>query len=259
MRILDPRSRVLAACAFALVVVALGQPASAGLALALAVAAAVPARLEFRQTLRRLIALDGFIILAVAMLPFTVPGEAWITVLGLDASREGATQALLIVLKANAVVLMVLALIGALEPVRLGHALGRLGLPDTLVQVMLFTLRYLDVLEHEYRRLRIAMRARAFRLGANIHTWRSVGYLFGMLLVRGIERSERVVAAMRCRGFDGVFRPLAPVERFGHADAVFAFATLAALAMVAGVEVLGCHPEPWRGISSLSTVQAATG
>lgn len=234
---LDPRSRVLAACAFSLVVVALGHVASAGLALTLAVAVAFLSGLEPKATLRRLIALDGFIILAVAMLPFTVTGEPLITVLGFDASREGAVQALLIILKANAVVLMVLALVGTIEPVRFGHAMSQLGLSDKLVQMMLFTIRYLDVLEQEYSRLRIAMRARAFRMGANRHTWRSVGYLFGMLLVRGLERSERVVAAMRCRGFDGTFRPLTPQTRLGRSDSAFALATVAGLAALIVVDM----------------------
>jgi cobalt/nickel transport system permease protein len=49
------------------------------------------------------------------------------------------------------------------------------------------------------------MRARAFVARADRHTWRSFGWLIGMLLVRSFERSERIVAAMKCRGFDGRF------------------------------------------------------
>lgn len=234
---LDPRSRILAVLVFALVAVGLSQLASAALALALSIVAAMLARLELKATLRKLLALDGFVLLAVAMLPFTIPGETFVTIMGLDASRDGMARAALILLKANAVVLMVLALVGTLEPVRLGHAMGRLGVPEKLVQVFLFTIRYLDVLEQEYRRLRIAMRARAFRMGTDRHTWRSVGYLFGMLLIRGIERSERVVAAMRCRGFDGTFHSLAPSSRWGRTDVWFSAATLAGLALVVTVEL----------------------
>lgn len=234
---LDPRSRILAVLIFAVLAVGLSQLVSAALALALSLVAAMVARLEVKATLRKLLALDGFVIVAVAMLPFTIPGETWATIMGLEASREGMARAVLILLKANAVVLMVLALVGTLEPVRLGHAMGRLGLPEKLVQVFLFTVRYLHILEQEYGRLRVAMRARAFRMGTDRHTWRSVGYLFGMLLIRGIERSERVVAAMRCRGFDGTFHSLAPLSRWGRADVLFSAASLAGLALVVTVEL----------------------
>ena len=36
------------------------------------------------------------------------------------------------------------------------------------------------------------LRVRGFKPGSNRHTWRSLGYLVGMLLVRSLERAERV-------------------------------------------------------------------
>jgi cobalt/nickel transport system permease protein len=47
------------------------------------------------------------------------------------------------------------------------------------------------------------MRVRCFRPGVNRHSYRAFGYLVGMLLVRSFDRSERVLAAMKCRGFCG--------------------------------------------------------
>jgi len=235
---LDPRSRVLAAFSFALVVVGLTHLPTLAVAVALAVAAAVLARLEGGATLRRLLALEGFMVLALVMLPFTVPGDPLATVGGLEASRQGAVQALVILLKANAVVLMVLALVGSMDTVTLGQALRRLGAPEKLVQLYLFTVRYLDVLHREYRRLRTAMRARAFTMRSNRHTWTSIGYLFGMLMVRSIERSERIVAAMRCRGFDGTFPSLETPTRFQRPDGLFALASLAGMVMLMTIESL---------------------
>jgi cobalt/nickel transport system permease protein len=51
----------------------------------------------------------------------------------------------------------------------------------------------------------------------------------GLLLVRGMERAERVLAAMKCRAFDGRFREL---EGFAvrRADVVFAIAAVAHVA-----------------------------
>jgi cobalt/nickel transport system permease protein len=235
---LDPRSRVVAAVGFALAVVGLSHSGTLVLALVLAVGTAILARLDAGATLRRLLALDGFMVLALAMLPFTVPGDAVFGVAGWDASRQGLTQALAILLRANAVVLMVLALVGSMDTASLGHALGRLGAPDKLVHLFLFTVRYLDVLHREYARLRVAMRARAFTMGCGRHTWRSVGYLFGMLMIRSVERSERIVAAMRCRGFDGRFPSLQEPTRLRWPDGVFALASLAGMVLLLAVEVV---------------------
>lgn len=233
---LDPRSRVLAAGLFAVLVVGLGHLPTLFAAVALAAAAAVLARLEARPTLRHMLALDGFMVLALVTLPFTVPGDAVFAMAGMQASHQGLAQALVILLKANAVVLMVLALVGSMDTVALGQALGRLGAPEKLVQLYLFTVRYLDLLQREYSRLRTAMKARAFAMRGDRHTWRSVGYLFGMLMVRSVERSERIVAAMRCRGFDGTFPALDQPTRFRRPDGVFALASLAGMVLLVTIE-----------------------
>ena len=106
-------------------------------------------------------------------------------------------------LKANAAVLAVTALIGTMDAVTLGHALAHFHVPQKLTQLMLFMVRYFDVLGREYARLRAAMRVRCFRPAMNRHSYRTFGYLVGMLLVRSFDRSERVLAAMKCRGFCG--------------------------------------------------------
>ncbi|MCG6943262.1 MAG: cobalt ECF transporter T component CbiQ [Thiohalocapsa sp.] len=199
----DPRLLVVALVLFALVTVSLKTPTAAAVALAAALALAAAGGLPLRELLRRLAVLEGFMLVVLATLPFTVPGEAWLTFGPLTATREGLFTAVLIALKANAVVLALLGLLGGLEPAVLGHALGRLGLPEKLVHLLLLTVRQIALLDQEQRRLRQAMRARAFVPRSDRHTWISYGNLIGMLLVRSLERSRRIEAAMRCRGFQG--------------------------------------------------------
>ena len=172
-----------------------------------------------------------YILAMLVMLPFTTPGTPLATLGPLAASAEGLHLAVVIGLKANAIVLMLLALVGSLEPARLGHALRRLGVPTALVQLLVFTVRYIEVLGAEYARLRTAMRARAFTPGTNGHTLETFGYLVGMLLVRASERAERVLQAMRCRGFDGTF-PVLEESRLGQRDGVGTAAALAAVALL---------------------------
>ena len=201
----DPRTRIITAMLFSLVTVSLDHPALLTAALMIAIATALAAGLRPSLLLNRILALEAFMLVMLALLPFTTPGAAVFTLGPLTATEEGLTLALTIALKANSVVLMLLALVGTLEPVVLGHALARLHVPPKLVHLFLLTVRYISVLHQEYQSLRRAMRARAFMPGSNFHTWRSLGNLLGMLLVRSLERSQRVMAAMKCRGFDGRF------------------------------------------------------
>ena len=238
LKTVDARLRVVACGIFALTVVGLTQIPSLLMALALAGCAAMAARLEFASTLRRMAALDGFILFVLFFLPFTVPGEGIFSLNGVTASYEGVLRAVEILLKANAVVLMIMALLGSMEPVELGHAMARLRLPVKFVHLFLFTVRYIEVLGREYRRLRTAMKARGFRLRCDPHTWRSIGYLFGMLLVRGIERAERILAAMRCRGFQGHFHIMTEPEPVGRCDYTFASLSVAAACALIVLESL---------------------
>ena len=202
---LDSRLRVVAAFLFALVVVSSEQFVVLLVGLATALLLARLAKLNFKRTLRRVIAMDMFMIFLIIMLPFTTPGDALFSVAGLPASKEGLLHAFKIALKANAVVLCLLSVVGTMSATTLGYAMARLRVPDKLVHLLLFTVRYLDVIGQEYKRMRRAMQARAFVLRTDRHTWRSIGYLIGMLLVHSLERSERIADAMKCRGYNGRF------------------------------------------------------
>ncbi|SMP16816.1 cobalt ECF transporter T component CbiQ [Shimia sagamensis] len=200
---LDPRVRIVMACVFAMVTVALVDIPSLIAALMVSVGLLILSRLPIRRTLKRMAMMDSFIIFMLVLLPFTMPGDEMFSVFGFPASWQGLWKAIEIGLTANAVILTLMVLVGTMEPVTLGHALHKLRCPEVLVHLLMFTVRYIEVLREEYLRLRGAMKIRGFRPGTNWHTYRSFGYLVGMMLVRAIERSERILGAMKCRGFSG--------------------------------------------------------
>ncbi|PLX37804.1 MAG: cobalt ECF transporter T component CbiQ [Hyphomicrobiales bacterium] len=222
----DPRVRILAAVAFAVTTVSCSSLGVLALALGAAVTLMLLANLPVAATLKRMAAMDGFIVFILLLLPFTVPGEPVFTLWGFEASREGFVQAIAIGLTANAVVLSLMALVGSMEAVTLGHALHALKVQASLVHLLLFTVRYIEVLHQEYLRLRTAMKARGFRPSNSLHTYRSFGYLVGMMLVRALERSERIMDAMKCRGFTGSI-PMLSRFALSPADAVFGLAIAA--------------------------------
>lgn len=204
----DPRARLLAMLLFVAVAVTLDQIGPLAVMLLFSLLLSKIVNIDWRTIRKRLLAFEGFMLLVLLFLPFTYPGETLATLWGMSISEAGIMHAVVIVLRANAVVLAVLALIGTLEPMTLGHAMARLGVPQKLVALFLMTVRYIDVLFAEYASLRTAMSARGFKATTSMHTWRSFAWLIGMLLVRSMERAQRVYDAMICRGFDGRYHLL---------------------------------------------------
>jgi cobalt/nickel transport system permease protein len=232
----DPRALLVAVILFALVTVSLETLTATAAAFALAAAAAA-AGMPLRDLLRRLVVLEGLMGVVLITLPFTVPGDVLFALGPLAATREGLLYAALIILKAHAVLLALMGLVGGLEPAVLGHALARIGAPEKLVHLLLLTIRQIELLQQEHLRLRQAMRARAFVPRSDRHTWRSYGNLVGMLLVRSLERSRRIQAAMRCRGFHGQLY-LLDSRWWRGADTVFLLGVLTLLGALLALERL---------------------
>lgn len=229
---------------FAVAVILLQGTFALLVALTLAAAVALGAPVPPRTLGARLAAINGFVLLLAVTLPFSVQGEPVASIAGLAASREGLHQALLIALRANAIALMLSGLLAGMDAVRLAQALQGLAMPSKLVQLMLFTIRYLEVLGREQERLRTAMRARAFVLRANRHGLKSLGYLLGMLLVRSLERAGRVHEAMRCRGFSGqLCLPLDPPR--GSRDRRFLLLALGCVVCLLLLDQLIGAPAAW--------------
>jgi len=161
--------------------------------------------LTVRQTVKRLLAMDCLILFTVALIPFSVSGEPVFSLLSFSATKPGILMAMMILLKANIVLLAVMSLSAGIDALTLGKALVELGVSRRFALLMQFTVRYIEVLFLEFHRLRQAMKARGFKAKNTMHTWRSYGFLFGMLLVRSFDRADRISQAMKCRGFRGHF------------------------------------------------------
>ena len=218
---LDARIRIVATLATVVALLAIRSPVILAGLLPVAVGAAVALGITTRELRGRLVHVEGFLAVLVILLPLTVPGPTWLSIGPFDLSKPGLDRAVLILLRVNLAAIAILTLLAGLEPVRLGHALARLGMPEKLVHVLLFTARWVALVREEARRLHDAMRARAFRAATSRHGFRSLAHFVGQLLVRAFERAERVDEAMRCRAFAGRF-VLVAEERAGVPDAVFA-------------------------------------
>jgi cobalt/nickel transport system permease protein len=234
----DPRWK-LAALAPAAVAAAFPRAWPAVLlAFAGALLLAALARLPPRWYLRRVAVVLGFLALFVVPLPFLLRGggPAW----GYGpffVSLHGANVAAQLVVKTTTVLTIVLVLLATAPLDATLKAAHHLRVPGLLVQLALLSYRYLFVLAEELSRLRVALRVRAFRSRVSAHSYRTIGHVAGTLLVRGHERAERVGHAMRCRGFDGVFRSLTEF-RTTAADVLLWVSVVAAAGGVVALDLL---------------------
>jgi cobalt/nickel transport system permease protein len=209
---LDPRIKIVVALLFSVIVAIADRSLCLATAVCFSLVLLLVARLPLREVLLRLLAVNAFILFLWLFLPFTYGGEKLFSIGPLTATREGIIYALLITVKSNTIVVALIALLATTPIITLGHALGHLYVPSKLIHLLFFTVRYLQVLHLEYDRLRAAMRIRAFRPGTNLHTYRSLAYLIGMLLIKSFDRADRIRKAMLCRGFHGEFYLLSHFE-----------------------------------------------
>ena len=83
-------------------------------------------------------------------------------------------------------------------------ALERFRVPRPFIVQLMFLYRYMFVLTEESQRMVRARAVRSFS-GGSIHFMTFVS-IIGHLLLRTLDRAERVYRAMCCRGFDGHIR-----------------------------------------------------
>lgn len=97
-------------------------------------------------------------------------------------------------------------------------ALERFRVPSVFIMQLLFLYRYLFVLMEEALRM---SRARTLRSsGSSATGMRVYGSLIGHLLLRTLNKAERIHLAMRCRGFDGHIR-INRATSFGRREVAF--------------------------------------
>ncbi|MGI5874911.1 MAG: cobalt ECF transporter T component CbiQ [Bacillota bacterium] len=98
----------------------------------------------------------------------------------------------------------VLILIATTPSFALFSQLRRFHIPQLLVMTVMLTYRYIFLLLDEAANMTLAYHLRApNQKGVQM---KDMGSFLGQLILRCFDRSERVYAAMECRGFDGEYR-----------------------------------------------------
>jgi cobalt/nickel transport system permease protein len=172
-------------------------------------------------SVKRVLGVNVFLIFIWLFIPFSFQdGDVIYRIFGLSITKEGVDLSILVSLKALAITFGAAAIIGSSSIYTMLIGARALGVPEKIIAILLLMNRYIGVVGDEYSRLRNAMRIRGFVPKLSKHTLKSVANLCGMLLVRGFERADRVLAAMLSRGYNGRFW-LKPNLKFKYIDFLF--------------------------------------
>ena len=219
---LDPRTKIVVALSLILAVAL--TPAGAfgayGLLYLYLLLAVLAARVELPYVIKRSFIAIPFALAAVT-LPFTVPGQTMATLPilgGITLSVEGVIRFVSILLKSWISVQVAVLLVASTPFPELLWGLRALHVPATLVAIVGFAYRYLFVLSDEALRMMQARAARSAvvvgRRGGGSLLWRGkvTGRMVGNLMLRSLDRSERIYNAMAARGYQGQMRVLNPPQ-----------------------------------------------
>jgi cobalt/nickel transport system permease protein len=215
---LDPRVKVLIALGFIISVALLpdGAWVAYGVAFLLVMGLSLAARLSPLTVFKRSLVGLPFLLAAVTVL-FTIPGQVlWQGPFGVTLTDGGLIRFTSIIARSLVSLQAAVWLTATTRFPDLLHALRHLKVPAILVSIIAFMYRYLFVLADEVQRL---LRGRAARSGRRPGLksggsigWRAsvTGHMAGQLLVRSLDRSERVYNAMLARGYRGEMLTMSP-------------------------------------------------
>ncbi len=235
---LDPRVKLLATLAFIVVVMSFGRYELRALLpyalypLALFSLSGLPAR----PLVKALLMAAPFAV-AVGLFNPVFDRAPMLELAGVELSGGWVSFAS-IVLRFGLTVSAAILLVATTGIYRTGMALERLGAPRVFVLQLLFVYRYLFVLGSEAASIARGVRLRSFGRPTSIALF---GRLAGSLLLRTLDRAQRIHRAMVGRGFDGTIRFLGAL-RLRPVDAVFLLVTIGLILVfrwVDGPELLG--------------------
>jgi cobalt/nickel transport system permease protein len=208
---MPPHAKLVGLVAFVLLVVSVPPKEWAALLglLLVGVAVLLSTRVPLRHLLPRLAVELPFAVFAL-LLPFVAVGPQ--VALGpFTVSQSGLDAAVALLLKGTTGVVVAVAFAVTTRPRDLVRALQHLRVPDTLVTIAGFMVRYVDVVGDQMRRMRVARASRGFS-SRSVRAWPALAASTGALFIRSYERGERVHLAMVSRGWSGrmpVTEPLA--------------------------------------------------
>ncbi len=201
----DPRFKITGLATLIAVIAYLRDARQLALVFFVAVILVASTKLPWNFVVKALKIPVAFLLVMLPVLALTAGGETlcqWGPAL---VYQQGIQTGAVIGVRAVSIMLVFIALLGTTRLHTTMQALQCLRLPDKLVNLLLFTYRYIFLYIDEKERLRRAVRLRGFNSSGALLRLRTLAGLVVNLLVHSIGHSERITSAMHLRGFNGKF------------------------------------------------------
>ena len=150
---------------------------------------------SFFPYLKRWFALIIFIALMWATLSWKI-GEN-----GIELNFQGIELAEKLSLRTHLLLISLWLFLWNINDAVLVQAIGKLPLPEKLIQLFVLTVRYIALLGELRQKMDIAMRARGFRPRLNRRTLYVTAQSVALLLIHALLKAETAQMALKCRGF----------------------------------------------------------
>lgn len=150
---------------------------------------------SFLPYLKRWFALIIFIALMWVTLSWKI-GEN-----GIELNFQGIELAEKLSLRTHLLLISLWLFLWNINDAVLVQAIGKLPLPEKLIQLFVLTVRYIALLGELRQKMDIAMRARGFRPRLNRRTLYVTAQSVALLLIHALLKAETAQMALKCRGF----------------------------------------------------------
>ncbi len=200
---LDPRAKIIAFLALIFSFVFLEEIQLALVGLGISVLIMLASKLPAKFIAHRIKWVLLFLFPLLFILPLTTEGTAMFSIAGFSFTYEGLEYASLILTRGTAAIILAAVMLGSMRFDTTIKALYMLKVPSTLVQMLMFTYRYIFVIIDEFQMMWKAVAAKGFRLKTSKYGLSILGNLIGMLILKSYDRAERVYQSMVAKGYTG--------------------------------------------------------
>jgi len=112
-------------------------------------------------------------------------------------------EALNIYIRTNMIILFNLLLFSNSSGYDIVRALNELKFPNRFVSLVYFTLKMIQVLKDEFKKIKQTLKSRGFKPSSSLFTYETYGNLFGHIFVKSIKKASAMEESFQLRGFHG--------------------------------------------------------
>ena len=119
------------------------------------------------------------------------------------AVQGNMEEAITVYIRTNMIILFNLIVFSHSNGFDIVRALNELKFPKQFVSSVYFTLKMIQTLTQEFKKIKMTLKSRGFKAKTSLFTYETYGNLFGHIFVKSIIKSNALKDSFALRGFNG--------------------------------------------------------